>query len=795
MKKGYLFFAGLMVSGILCAQDLTLIKDNMPTSAILISDNVKGSCIPDALSLLNSGLKEITGIELPVVKVSAANLKKLHEQYKGKTVILLGKSAWTDELQLKCLDPKSDAFLIQTFPNILLLLGNDDYYPNCTNFTTPASKGSYYAVVRFLENQGMRVFGDYHVGRIVEKKADIVVKKTNYFEAPYFSYRGVGNPHARKVHQAWAGYGGAVDLWTTKHTFEMWRNWGTLFSKSHPEYFCKNKSNCLSNELYMIAFPHEGVVDEIIKEAREYFSSASIPGLRYFVVLQNDYCQEVCSCENCQAQTDYSGDPKGWFSDYVANAAVRVANAISQDLPDAKIVQSAYEHYQLPPQKIEKYPPNLIVSISQINNEFIDAKSLKSAMELVDDWQKKRPGGIAFQRYYNLFASSLVPYFFPHAVVANIKALKDVDGKYGVPILGEMHYGNNSGNKWWYCLMEYITVRALWNPELDVDILLDDFCQISFGTAAGPMRKYLALLEDFYVKNPKRTSYNDVELKLLQKCIEDACKVKVSEPFAARVNYFAYDFQQMQKLISGCQIEKSVSNIQEILKPQIKYDFNSELSTVVNDTSGNERHAILVSAKRINIVSENNALEFDGQNSYVKLREAYRLGDAYSLEACIMPYPMDEKRQILGELDAYRTYHILGSSANCHVWDKVSISLRGGKCIFHEQGDASIAGEFGLEPRTWYHLAATRNSDGSMKLYINGKLSAFSGPKKSTATKRPLLALIGASGGISSRYGDTIADCRGFFNGRIDSVRVYDGELSPEQIQHDYENAIESLKE
>jgi len=799
MKKWCFFLGVLACAEILVAQDVALVKSNAPASVIVISDNAKGSCVPDALNLLNSGLKEIAGTALLVTKVSSANLKKLQEDYKDKPVVLLGKSAWTDDLQLKCPDQKADALLIQTFPNILVLLGNDDCYPNRTNFTAPASKGSYHAVVRFLESQGMRVFGDYPGGRIVEKKTDVVVKATKYSEAPYFPYRGVGNPYTRQMHQVWAGYGGSIDLWTTKHTFEMWRNWGKLFAKSHPEYFCMNKSNCLSNELYMIAFPHEGVVDEITKEAREYFSSEPMPGLRYFTVLQNDYCQEICSCEKCQEQVDYSGDPRGWFSDYVANAAVKAANAIAQDLPDAKIVQSAYEHYGLPPQKIEKYPSNLIVAISQHRSGLVDVKSVDEAMKLVDDWQKKRPGGVAFQRYYNTFADSVVPCFFPHAAVANIKAMKDADGKYGVPVLGEMHYGGNSGNKWWYCLMEYITARTLWNPGLDVDTLLDDFCQASFGPAAKPMRKYLALLEDFHVKNPKRTSYASAELKQFQECIDEACGVPAPEPFSARVKYIADDFQKMKKTISGRQIEnrteKAVQDSQETLKPQIKYDFDFELSTIINDTSGNEHHAILVAAKRIKTGAEDKALEFDGQHSYVKLREAYRLGETYSLEACIMPYPMNEKKQILGELDAsYQAYHIFGSPSKCHVLDQVSISLKGGKCVFYEQANAYIASELVLKPQQWYHLVATRRGDGSMNLYINGKLSAFSEPKKATEPKRPLLSLIGASGGISSRYGDTIADCRGFFNGIIDNVRIYDTELSSRQIQYNYEQSAAALK-
>lgn len=788
MKTWYFVFALLFSAVIIKAQDLVLVKDGKAASVIVIAEDSKWSCIPDALKVLTSGIKDITSVELQSVKVSQGNLKKVQEKYKDKSVILLGKSAWTDDLQLKCPDSKDDTFLVQTLPNILLLMGNDDAYTNCTNFCTPESRGTYHAVVKFLEDQGMRVFGEYSCARIFEKKSDITVKPVKYTESPYFPYRGIGGakkefaPHIR-----WAGYGGAIDLWTTKHTFEMWRNWGKVFTKDHPEYFCLNKSNCLSNNLYMIAFPHEGVVDEIIREAKEYFSSPvikRIPGLRYFLVLQNDYFEEPCVCEKCQSQIDYSRDPRGWFSDYIANAAVKTAEAIGKDFPEATIVQSAYEHYYLPPKNIKKYPTNTIVTISQTRSRLLNSEKLNEAMQVVDEWQQKQPGGVAFQRYYNCIASSVIPRFFPHAIISNIKAMKDADGKHGVPIIGEFHYTKKGG--WWYDLLEYITARALWNPDLDVDALLDDFCKTSFGKAEKPMRKYLDLLEEFYVTNPDRAFYSNEELKRLEDCIEEASTVQNEEPFRSRVAYFAGLFYDMKKTMQSSPSEK---NGKEFLKAQIEYNFDFELSEVIGDTSGNDRHAILVGAKRIKAGEENKAVAFDGKENYIKLREPYQLGEAYSLEAMVMPYPMNDKKQIYGELDMYKAYHIFGSSANCHMWDKVSVSLRGGKCVFHDQGLGTITGDMILEAGKWYHIAAIRSQDGSMKLYINGKLSVFSNPKTDSAKKRPSLALVGASGGVSSRYGDMIADCRGFFNGVIDSVKVYDGEIPPAQIQYDYEHA------
>src|SRR5208282_6710631 len=40
------------------------------------------------------------------------------------------------------------------------------------------------------------------------------------------------------------------------------------------------------------------------------------------------------------------------------------------------------------------------------------------------------------------------------------------------------------------CPIRHLRARLLWNPEEDVDALLDDFYARFFGPAAGPMKKY-----------------------------------------------------------------------------------------------------------------------------------------------------------------------------------------------------------------------------------------------------------------------------------------------------------------
>ena len=44
-------------------------------------------------------------------------------------------------------------------------------------------------------------------------------------------------------------------------------------------------------------------------------------------------------------------------------------------------------------------------------------------------------------------------------------------------------------------LMYYVMMRAMWNPEVDVQAIFDSFAERMFGPAAKPMRRLIALQE------------------------------------------------------------------------------------------------------------------------------------------------------------------------------------------------------------------------------------------------------------------------------------------------------------
>ena len=73
----------------------------------------------------------------------------------------------------------------------------------------------------------------------------------------------------------------------------------------------------------------------------------------------------------------------------------------------------------------------------------------------------------------------------------------------------------------------YIVARLHWNPEQDVDVIVDDFCKSGFGPAAKSVRQYFDLLEgllnDAAAKEKKPVAvFDEKALAGLRKELEQA---------------------------------------------------------------------------------------------------------------------------------------------------------------------------------------------------------------------------------------------------------------------------------
>lgn len=99
------------------------------------------------------------------------------------------------------------------------------------------------------------------------------------------------------------------------------------------------------------------------------------------------------------------------------------------------------------------------------------------------------------------------------------------------------------------------------------------------------------------------------------------------------------------------------------------------------------------------------------------------------------------------------------------------LSMLGSRAAFGiGAADLTIQSTVAINNGAWHHLAATYDSTGAMKLYVDGVLRG-SGTGPSAARTAPAAFNIGSIGGVT-----------GFFNGSVDEVRIYDKLLSTAEI-------------
>src|SRR5207248_7575841 len=85
----------------------------------------------------------------------------------------------------------------------------------------------------------------------------------------------------------------------------------------------------------------------------------------------------------------------------------------------------------------------------------------------------------------------------------------------------------------------YVVARLHWNPELDVDALIDDYCQAGFGPAAKSVRRYFdrleAMMDEAATKKAKAvTVFTPKALAGLRKELEQARRDAGSDATVAK---------------------------------------------------------------------------------------------------------------------------------------------------------------------------------------------------------------------------------------------------------------------
>ena len=254
---------------------------------------------------------------------------------------------------------------------------------------------------------------------------------------------------------------------------------------AHPEYFSMVKGRrikdrtqlCLTNP-DVLRIVTANVLERIRKD----------PGAKFYGVSQNDW-YNFCECPDCKAVDDEEGSHAGTMVRFV-NA---IAEAVEKEFPDAIIETLAYQYTRKAPMKT-KLRHNVVPCLCTIECDFsrpLDESGFKENVSFrkdIEDWSRLTDFLYVWD-YTTDFGHYLLPWANVYAMQGNIRFFR----RNNVKALFEQ--GAYQGRHADFAeLKAWLLAKWMWNPDLPMEPLLDDFFAGYYGKGAPFVREYFEKL-------------------------------------------------------------------------------------------------------------------------------------------------------------------------------------------------------------------------------------------------------------------------------------------------------------
>jgi hypothetical protein len=467
-------FAALLLAAAttlpLLASAATLVRDGQPKAVIVIPPE------PDefetrALNELTTNIEKMSGAKLPSTTLNAKQAAALVAEAKGKgqVPILIGRAA-TEAPNV----PDRGAFVLQVGKDSVTIAGNGE--------------GPAFGVAELLEQLGCRWFMPGDLGTVIPQLKTITVAEQTIQQRPSFPSRWFQMPD--KDWQVRVRCGG--DPFSGGHgihapPFKLDKATNTWVPKENAEYYGLVKGvrvgrqHCVSNPK---------LIEFTVNRIKELRKSGKGP----VIALGPNDGAGFCECENCRALDGGDFDP---FSNEVSVTDRyvwffnQVLKGLDAEYPDTKLAFYIYHSYMRPPKRW-KLDPRITGALAPISLDRVHGFSNPIAPEksyakwLFQEWGKIMPE-LYDRGYWSNLSDPGFPFVIVHRLRDEIPACYDL-GLKGWRVETFPNYGPMFPSN-------YVAAKLMWNHQTDVDALLKDCYEKFFGPAAGPMGKYLTMMD------------------------------------------------------------------------------------------------------------------------------------------------------------------------------------------------------------------------------------------------------------------------------------------------------------
>jgi len=485
------------------------------------SENVEIVCAPEAprvvrdtATFLKAHLDGMFGVSVPVRAVPT----------DGRRSIVLGDNAWS---RAAGIDPSAvarDGFVLKASGDRLYVCGVDDPTAELLSLRSPRfERGTYHGAIEILERLGCRFYFPGELGTVVPKRTAADLGDLDEKVVPRFVVRAYSSTEMGAW--PWADTNNLVRTQRKQEHYRLRFETMTIpcchglyrlglvrrFAKTHPEYFAlrADGTRMTGPEMQEQICPSSAVWDEIYKDAKSYFSgedasvrgipafgkktgcawNANAVGRKYFDIMPNDGMAR-CHCERCRRL------PSGqWASRPVWSNTVAIARRLKAEGVKGTITQMVYSPYREVPDF--DLPDNVAVMVAETG-----PWSLGNPAKLAKDnaqiraWGEKAGGRVWLWNYAGKFACFNlnipdVPQVSPRAIAAYYRDI--------APLTMGAFLETTSDRFLYDYLNYYVFAKVCWNPQLDVEALLDEHDRLMFGAGAKPMGTFFRIFERKWV--------------------------------------------------------------------------------------------------------------------------------------------------------------------------------------------------------------------------------------------------------------------------------------------------------
>ena len=520
--------AMLMTGAALSAAEV--VKDGVPCADIVISDDPEPGVLAAAQDL-QKHIFLMSGAELKIVTP---------EKSAMPTKICVGESACTREAGYTSPEYHGSGYDIWVKDSLIVLSGPTKLHRGSAvngktklavftasnipgrmdaptadpelGFSLADDLGPMYAVSAFLENLGVRFYAPGDNGTIIPPKKTISIPEGRETREAAFEIREYQAELDRESIQ-WLkrlknGSSGSSRIGVLALADLMREK-----EKDHPDWIARDKHGELLISHDQCGFPRylrEDLRKACVEKIRSLFDAD--PEMKKLIVMPPGSSCQMDEGEIDQIRTPGLSPqfPKRELSFEFASA---LARELKKTHPDRQIVWMGPENDSLPlPQRLAARPDNLTAA-PRAHAPLLYAREsgrTKYLSELSELNEAFHPESMIQREWWNESVFSrhcdcLQPFWFPKALQETRKGQHESGVTGFVTDLEEGEILPSTGIPSVTHLMIYLNSKLMWDPDLDLDALLSEYCRLWFGPAGSEMRCLIHLSADIASRNGIRT--------------------------------------------------------------------------------------------------------------------------------------------------------------------------------------------------------------------------------------------------------------------------------------------------